>query len=510
MHEFGGSAVISLPRPVAFFAAVLLALLPDMAFGQDLQTQLDRLISESRLRGSTLGVVISDPETGRTLASEKATNRFIPASNMKIFTTGAALHVLGPDFSFETTLATLPPKKPGAKPRLLIIASGDPAFADPVLLQEMGLSIEQFLSVWVEAVRDSGITEFEELILDTRIFDEEYVHPTWPVEQLNKWYCAEVSGLNFYTNVVEVFTRPTREREPPTYTVEPDAPDIRVRNQARSVGSGQQTVWAARSHGSNNIVLRGDVRWVGSPIKVTIHDNASHFGSVFSDRLSKAGIRVGEARRASPEEKFEQRTDLHIVRTPIEVVLRRTNEDSQNLYAEALLKRIGHEVTGQPGSWANGGTVIRMLVQERLRNTPASAVVVADGSGMSRSNAVTPQSISEWLISMARDEKLSEPFIRSMATPGSGTLRTRMQNVRLNNGVYAKSGYLNGVHALSGYLIDEETGKQVVFSILINNRPSNIPSRFVHEFNEKVVELADGWLSLKTAPLKQNAEQFGG
>src|SRR5690606_9863511 len=105
--------------------------LPGISLGQELQNRLDRLVTESRLRSATVGVVISDPETGRTLASEKATTRFIPASNMKLFTTGAALHVLGPDFSFETTLATLPPKAAGGKPSLLVLASGDPAFADP-------------------------------------------------------------------------------------------------------------------------------------------------------------------------------------------------------------------------------------------------------------------------------------------------------------------------------------------------------------------------------------------
>ncbi len=499
-------------RSILLLALTALLALPAGAIGQELQSELDRLVNESRLRGATVGVVIADPESGRTLGSEKAGNRFIPASNMKLLTTGAALHILGPDFSFETTLATLPPKAGSTKPNLLVLAGGDPAFADPELLEEMGLSIEQFLGIWVDAVVATGVTEFDDLVLDTRIFDEEYVHPTWPVEQLNKWYCAEVSGLNFYTNVVEVFTRPTREREPPTFTVEPDSPDIRVRNQARSVGKGQQTVWAARAHGTNNLVLRGDVRWVGSPIKVTIHDNATHFGAILKDRLANVGVSVGTVRRATSEDHVEHRTDLHVVRTPMDIVLRRTNEDSQNLYAEALLKRIGHEVTGQPGSWANGGTVLRMLVQERLERSPASAVVVADGSGMSRSNAVTPQALAEWLISFANDPELADAFIASLARPGRGTLEKRMQDADLDHRVHAKSGYLNGVHALSGYVIDPETGRQVVFSILINNRPNNVPSRFVHEFNEKVVELADEWLAEQVArmPKPDNTDQFGG
>ena len=499
-------------RSILLLALTALLALPASAIGQELQGALDKLVNESRLRGATVGVVIADPQSGRSLGTEKAGNRFIPASNMKLLTTGAALHILGPDFSFETTLATLPPAEGSTKPRLLVVAGGDPAFADPKLLEEMGLSIEQFLGIWVDAVVATGVTEFDELILDTRIFDEQYVHPSWPVEQLNKWYCAEVSGLNFYTNVVEVFTRPTREREPPTFTVEPDSPDIRVRNQARSVGKGQQTVWAARAHGTNNLVLRGDVRWVGSPLRVTIHDNATHFGSILEDRLANVGVTVGDVRRATSQDNLQDLTELHVVRTPMDIVLRRTNEDSHNLYAEALLKRIGREVTGQPGSWANGGTVLRMLVQERLQRSPASAIVVADGSGMSRSNAVTPQAIAEWLISFANDPELSEAFIASLAQPGRGTLRSRMQNADIDNSVHAKSGYLNGVHALSGYVIDPETDKRVVFSILINNRPNNVPSRFVHEFNQKVVELADEWLSEQVArlPKAETTEQFGG
>lgn len=87
-----------------------------------------------------------------------------------------------------------------------------------------------------------------------------------------------------------------------------------------------------------------------------------------------------------------------------------------------------------------------------------------------------------------------------------------MQDAELDHRVHAKSGYLNGVHALSGYVIDPESGKQVVFSILINNRPNNVPSRFVHEFNEKVVELADDWLAEQVArlPKGDDTDQFGG
>lgn len=454
----------------------------------------------SKLGEATVGVVLYDPEARTVLASINEHASLIPASNMKLFTAGVALTVLGPDFAFETTLELIPPEpdaepdEPAYLPRLLVRGSGDPAFADPELLQAMQMTIQEFLGVWTDAAIASGAPAFGEIIVDARIFDGELVHESWPREQLNKWYCAGVSGMNFHTNVLHVYCRPDAAGQPPLVTVEPPAPGVRISNRAKSVRRGQQTAWAARRHDTNEITLYGNVRHASAPIKVTVHDAAAFFGRVLQEELEKRDVPVAGVRLARPTETFDSTTVLHRVRSPMSVVLERVNTDSHNLYAEALIKRVGHELTGTPGSWSNGGAIMRMEIQQRLIEAADNAVSVADGSGMSRDNRVTPLAVAEWLAAIARDASIEPAFTQSLATPGGGTLERRFRGVELFGSLHAKSGYLRGVSALSGYLIDESTGRRVIFACIINNRPPNVTGRQVQSFYEDVVGLADDWL----------------
>ncbi|MCA9292822.1 MAG: D-alanyl-D-alanine carboxypeptidase/D-alanyl-D-alanine-endopeptidase [Phycisphaerales bacterium] len=495
----------ALPTRRAFrclLPALLACIATANALAGTLDDQLEKIIQRSRLQLCNLGVVVMDASTGQVLASNDPDDSFIPASNMKLFTSGAALASLGPDFAFETLLELHEPEHDDqgniTGTRLVVRGSGDPAFADPELLEMMNLGIEDLVTTWVNAAKDAGVTSIDELIVDARIFDDELVHPTWPVEQLNKWYCAEVSGLNVYTNVIRLFTSPNAPSEPPTVVMEPDAPWFRLNNRAVSVNRGQQTAWAARQHGTNIVTLYGDVRWAAEPIRVTIHDTPDFFGQLLADRLRRAGVQVKQVRAATAGDQLAPGRVLHVVRTPIDVVLKRCNTDSHNLYAECLLKRLGHDLTGTPGSWKNGAAAMRMIIPPKLSESAANAVIVADGSGMSRSNRVTPRAIAEWLKALADDPTLVDPFTDSLATPGDGTLERRFGDTQLVTELHAKSGYLTGVSSLSGYLVEPNTGQRVIFSILINNRPSNVPGRWIQDFWEEIVTMADDYLAQQT------------
>lgn len=482
------------------FAVLGLLASASLASGQALQGKLQGLINGARLGSAKVGVVIMDPESDTVLASSKGEDSFIPASNMKLLTSGSALTILGADFTFKTQLIF----QPDAGNRIVVKGAGDPAFGDPELLETMKMSVDNLLDAWVEAVKKASPGGIGEVVVDDRVFDRQYVHPTWPVGQLNRWYCAEVSGLSFHTNVLAIYAKPRSPGQPPSITIEPRAPWIEIQNRARSINSGQQTAWAARSPESNSITFNGDVRYGNDPIRVTIHDNANFFARLLADRLTAAGLQPKDVRVASENEDLDGGTVIHTIATAIDTAMSRCNEDSHNLYAECFIKRMGHEISGSPGSWSNGAAVIRMAVNQRLGEGTARNLLIADGSGMSRENKVSPMLLAEWLTSFEHDEKLGPIMYESLPVGGrEGTLDDRFKARMPKNEVRAKSGYLTGVSALSGFVTHPSSGRRVVFSIITNDKPNSVATSSVREFEERVVLLADQWLTQHSEPERQ-------
>ena len=465
------------------------------ALGQSLQNRVEQLLTDPKLGDSRTGVAVLDPQSGVMLAQYNADEQFIPASNMKLLTSGSAVSFLGPEFSFRTELSFDAGANDGAG-RIVLTGSGDPALADPKLLEAMKMQVEDIVGGWVSALQGAGLKPGAELVVDDRIFDREWVHPTWPVQQLNRRYCAEVAGVNFHTNVLTIYTDPQQEGSPPLLRTQPVAPWMSVKNKARSVKKGNHTAWASREHGANAITLFGDVRWATDPVDVTLSDNPSFVGELLADRLSAAGLAPASVRLAESNENLSGGRVVHVVRTDLDTVLKRCNSDSNNLYAESLIKRMGADMTHQPGSWSNGAALVRMVLLERLGPKAGQSIMVADGSGMSRENRVTPRMIALWLESLIEDARTSKMFYESLPLAAEeGTLKKRFGAGSLKNEVRAKTGYLTGVSAISGYVTNPNTGKRVIFSVITNDKPNRVPVRSVRSTEEKIVEIIDQWLS---------------
>ncbi len=465
-----------------------IALLAVIGSGQAaLQGDAEQAIRRSGLERDDVSICVIDAETGQRLVDINSQVPRIPASNMKLLTSGAAARLLGADYMFKTRLLL-------DDDRLVVVGDGDPAFGDSMLLERMvdetgrSLDVESFLSVWVDAVVADGTTSIDELIVDDRIFDREYIHPSWPREQLVKRYCAEVSGLMFHRNIIQFLPRPaaggstradvTRSR--------PAVDFLEIRNQVTSDPKKRVTDLfdVQRAYGTNVFTMRGNVTRPMTPQEVTVHDMPTMFGRILAERLRNRGVRVESVRLANADDPvFEGRTIGPVVMTPLSQVLERCNMDSYNLYAEALLKKLGATYSRSSGSWENGTTVIRHSVQEHLPR-PDPKLKVADGSGMSRSNQVSAATIAQWLASMDPSNPSEAVFIESLPEPGEGTLRNRFQDRgrKLDNSrILAKSGYLRRSCTLSGYVLDDR-GRRLCFSILVNT-PTNQPkaAKKLHE-----------------------------
>lgn len=473
------------------------------ALAQELNSDVQRLINKARLGPAIVGVSIVDLQTGKTLAGFKDNDLFTPASNMKLITSGAALLTLGADFSFTTKIWTV-------GDRLVIEGDGDPGLADPELLREMGKSPGDLVEWMVEQARQAGVANsIREVVADARAFDDQLVHPTWPADQLSRWYCAEVSGLNFHANVIQVFASPaTREGEAPTLRYEPATQWVQLVNRARTVREGMSAVSVEPQPGGgagddNRFVVSGSVRGaLDEPIEATTHNGGLILARMIADRLGGAGGGGGGdkpvARLAKGDENLGvPGVNVAVVRTRMEEILRRCNGDSHNLYAECLLKRAGRAATGQPGSWANGAALVRMKLRELLGPEAAATVGVADGSGMSRQNKITPAIMTAWLGALQKEKGVGAAYVASMpVAQQDGNMVKRFRGRKLENEVRAKSGFINGVRCLSGYVTHPDTGRRVAFSVLINEVPGNMGGK-AKELHEDIVESVDRWLSQK-------------
>jgi D-alanyl-D-alanine carboxypeptidase/D-alanyl-D-alanine-endopeptidase (penicillin-binding protein 4) len=209
-----------------------------------------------------------------------------------------------------------------------------------------------------------------------------------------------------------------------------------------------------------------------APVAITVHNEPDFFARLLADRLTRKGMNVGKARAAITDELFTDATPLGpVITTPISTVITRANTDSENLYAESLLKRIGAALTGEPGSWVNGAAILRHIIHERLDDPALSSnVVITDGSGLASTDRVGASTMTAWLNSFHNDEKLAQMFVDSLAVGGkTGTLDNRFRSADLRGAiVQAKSGYINGVSCLSGYVTAPD-GRRRSFSILMNS-----------------------------------------
>jgi D-alanyl-D-alanine carboxypeptidase/D-alanyl-D-alanine-endopeptidase (penicillin-binding protein 4) len=493
-----------------FTQLLLLLSLPLLACGVTwagpLDGALDQLLNSRDLRGTRYSVCVIDADTGELLAELNADEPMIPASNMKLLTTAAALDTLGKDFVFRTELRVTDTGD-GGTPDLVIRGDGDPALGDPVLLKEADLTAEDLLQQWVEAVKQTGSAHFGRLIVDDSVFDRRMVHPGWPEGQLHKHYCAQVAGLNFHNNCLHVLPSPaSRVGAGPKYSMYPESPFLTVFNSA-TTGKANE-FWVDRKTGTNELTLRGRVKSpFYAPVRVTLHDPPVYLAQLLGDRLAKAGVRVDRIARPAADEQMPTARPIHRVETLMPAILRRTNQDSQNLFAEALMKRMGYALTGSPGDWDNGGAAIRHALTKRL-GTHATGAAIADGSGLSRENQVSARVFAELLQSMHQDTDLGPVYLASLSyngkpgtssSVGNGTLDGRFKKLPTGHWVYGKSGYIRSVSALSGYLIITEPGaaantppkRTIAFSFLFNGFTPPLTNRSMKSLQDRMVELID-------------------
>ncbi|HEY5505658.1 MAG TPA: D-alanyl-D-alanine carboxypeptidase/D-alanyl-D-alanine-endopeptidase, partial [Sedimentisphaerales bacterium] len=347
----------------------------------DLAGKVETIVASQTQGKVRIAVKIVNPATGAVIYNHNASAPMTPASNMKLVTTAAALHYLGPDFVYLTGVGLIGDS-------IAVIGSGDPLLGDKLTSQKNKLDARWVLKDVAEILRRNKIAMLSDVIIDSTVFDNEFVQPNWPKKELNRWYAAEVTGLNYNGNCIEIIAETVGSKV--ELTLDPPTSYVKIINNCKAAATQTDTtIWGARPAGSNVITVSGVCYKKCEPIRVTIDRPPAFFAYLLAEELKRSGVAVrGQLleREILPQEQFKL---LAVYRTPIWEVFERSNKDSLGLAAESLLKTIAayRQPSGKGGSWAQG----KQFVSDYLVSLGISSdqFVLDDGCGLSENNRLS-------------------------------------------------------------------------------------------------------------------------
>ena len=353
-------------------------------------------------------------DRGDTLVSWNADARLVPASNLKLFSTAAALHYLGPEFRWSTYLLADGEVSGGVLAGdLVLFGTGD-----PTLGSERFTHTSRALDALADSLRARGIREVAgSVVADGSFFDPRLRGEGWTQDDLARWYGAPNAALVTDENLAG--GRP-------------------VDDPVRVAGERLRSALARAG-----IAVRGGVRTAREP-------SASRAG--FHARRSAAASRVVAVHR-SPT---------------LREVARVTNHVSHNLFADAALRTVGRVAGGQGSFEAGERAVARML-------PGADPPRMLDGSGLSRLDRASARTLVALLAVMARAPE-GAAFRESLPVAGSQTGLRRMYGTAAAGNLRAKTGTLASVSSLSGY-VTTANGERLAFSILTNGAPGTASAK---------------------------------
>ena len=424
----------------------------------DLARRINVIINDSLQQKVRFSIHIIKADSGNTVYEHNARELMIPASNMKIITSTAALKYLGPDYQYITKVGL-------NGDTLVVLGCGDPLLGDEKTDVKYGREKGWLFREIAQLLKRNNIKSIEDIIVDSSVFDDQRVHPSWSKDDLNKWYACEVCGLNFNDNCIAISTKRIGSRI--NIILDPRTSFIRFDNKVKPISKGTSAVGTYRNKEPNKIVIYGKCRTTVGPFDVAIERPAAFFGFLLYENLAKAGIRTNGH---LIEKAVEDRGNLKLLcqyTTSLSDCLTRCNKNSLGLAAESLMKTIAanNNPNGKYGSWDRG----RELVSEFLLGLgiDKSQFYIDDASGLSRKNELTAYAITTVLLDVYNSDNW-DLYRETLAVGGiDGTISKYFKDSKYKGKIIGKTGYINRVKSFSG-VCSTDYG-DYIFSILSNN-----------------------------------------
>jgi len=428
-----------------------------------LRKAMQSVIDQSPLGTARVTVQVRSLDDGSIVFARDPDELLNPASNVKLFTAAAALSVLGPEYRFETEFFVPQDTKEGKAKTLYIRGKGDPTITT------------ERLYAMVADLAHAGLVEVQDLVVDDTWFDGDREPPGYDQESGDSAYLAPTGALSLNWNTVGVFIRPAEQvGGAASVELEPNSDYFTVEGQV-STGTKTQrrfTVSSSvdRDRVRQKITVEGVVpvdKGVWSSWK-KIDQPGLYFGFSVKALLAQRGIKVKGRIRAGQVPPGQKLLAVSTSDT-LDIVLKKLNKHSSNFVAEQLIKTLGAEKRGAPGSTAKGIDVVESFLADV--GIARGSYVMKNGSGLNDANRFSAAQTNKLLMHMEKNFPLMPEYLSALGIAGKdGTLKYRFEGSDAVGRLRAKTGTLANVSALSGY-VQAVGGERFVFSVMVNDFP---------------------------------------
>ena len=373
---------------------------------------VDTILSQSCPNGLRAGAKFYSLDRQQVIYSRNSDSLFTPASNMKMFTSAMALKKVGPDYRFHTRLYAVG-RIEGT------VLKGDlyiKGFGDPSLVTEQ-------MWILVNELKNLPITKIEgNIIADNSYFDGQGRLKSWSSYKGPEAYLAPMGALSFNFNTVTVYVEPGKSvGERPRVVVDPNIDYLRIRNKAVTTGNKRSRrkliVNRLERKGYDEIIVKGRLpkNVARKRFFLNVTDPQMYTASAFKRFLNQAGVQVtGKTKRGLVPKGATLVVDHES--PPLGRILRGLNKYSNNFIAEQILRTLGAQFMGEPGTTKNGVLLLQEYMRE-LGYTPDQYRMV-DGSGLSKTNLVTPDQVIALLEDAHSDFSIFPEFISALGVMG--------------------------------------------------------------------------------------------
>ena len=464
----------------------------------ELRAKISEVLAKPELSSAMVGIKVVSLDNGRVLFEENSAKLLRPASNMKLYTVAAALDRLSPDYRFSTSIYanTRPDASGVVHGNLIIYGRGDPSIAARFNNGDYFKGIDELAARIVAA----GVKRVEgDLVGDESYFVGPKYGSGWNWEDLTWYYGAEITPLTANDNALDLFIKPGAALgQPALITTGPPDPLLTIVNKVTTSAKGsRRDISIHRGLGENTITITGSV-----PLEdrgYTGGIGISHPGLLFiymlRSSLAAKGVTITGASRTggatqptdavsmlshSPPTAFQNEIAT-LQSPPFSVIAANTLKPSQNLYTELILRTLG-KVTPPPATMTDPSPTSEELGLEAVKTflktvgLRPEALVLDDGSGLSRNDMITADASVQLLTFMSK-HRYATVFRDALPIGGvDGTLRNRFKGTPAENNVRAKTGSLSSAASLGGYLTTAG-GEKLAFSIMVNNYPRDFDPR---------------------------------